>query len=116
MRNIIRDNYKFVGQAFSGHLFAWAAFIATVGIVLILIVLPSADMTVTSATVTTSRHRPSVQRSPQVVLTYKELTNFIAQLPATNCSVQDVLIWTNKAGDKTIGITKDGMVFLRVKF
>jgi hypothetical protein len=37
-------------------------------------------------------------------------------LNPTNGTMQEIVIWTNAAGDKSLGITRDGGVWFRMKF
>jgi predicted small lipoprotein YifL len=68
---------------------------------------------------------PEAKQPPQMTMTFDELTNFLAGLNQTNflavlnppnCTVKEIVIWKNAAGNQAIVITRDGGVCFRYKF
>jgi hypothetical protein len=63
-----------------------------------------------------TRTMPKAQQLPVATMTIDELSNILSGLTPTNCARQEIVVWTNKAGDKSMGITRDGGVWFRMKF
>jgi predicted small lipoprotein YifL len=63
-----------------------------------------------------TRTMPKAQQPPATTMTLDELSNVLSGLTLTNCVRQEIIVWTNKAGDKSMGITRDGGLWFRMKF
>ena len=63
-----------------------------------------------------TRTMPKAQQSPTATMSLDELSNILSGLTLTNCARQEIVLWTNKAGDKSMGISRDGGVWFRMKF
>ena len=69
-------------------------------------------------TVKTETHQTTNgQWSPPLVsITTDDMRQIARTLNPTNSEIEEIVIWTNAAGDKRLGITRDGRIWLRVDF
>jgi hypothetical protein len=52
---------------------------------------------------------------PVESITMDDLKGLTGMQP-TNGTLQEIVVWTNAAGDKSLGITRDGGIWFKVKF